>query len=769
MAVRAASTHGRPRAFEEALWPCETVRAASPQRLRAFVEALWLCGLPARLGDSEPSKKPCGRARPCGLPACSDSEPLWKPCGCAGCQHAWATQSLRRSLVAVRDRAGCQPAATQSLCGSLVAVLAASTLPACSDSEPLWKPCGCAGCQHAWATQSLRRSLVAVRDRAGCQPAATQSLCGSLVAVRAASTHGRLRAFEEALWPCETVRAASPQRLRAFVAALWLCGLPARMGDSEPSKKPCGRARPCGLPARSLCGSLVAVRAASTHGRLRAFEEALWPCETVRAASPQRLRAFVEAFWPCGLPARMGDSEPSKKPCGRARPCGLPARSDSEPLWKPCGCVGCQHAWATQSLRRSLVAVRDRAGCQPAATQSLCGSLVAVRAASTHGRLRAFEEALWPCETVRAASPQRLRAFMEALWLCGLPARMGDSEPSKKPCGRARPCGLPARSDSEPLWKPCGCAGCQHAWATQSLRRSLVAVRDRAGCQPAATQSLCGSLVAVRAASTHGRLRAFEEALWPCETVRAASPRRLRAFVEAFWHRAGCQPAATQSLCGSLVAVRAASTHGRLRAFEEALWPCETVRAASPQRLRAFVEAFWPCGLPARMGDSEPSKKPCGRARPCGLPARSDSEPLWKPSGRAGCQGAATQSLCGSLETVRAASKQRHRAFVEALWPRGLPARMGDSEPLWKCCGRAGCQHAATQPLWKPCGCAGRATQWKPCGRAGCQPAWATQSLCGSLETVRVASPHGRLRAFVEALRPCGLPASSDSEPLWKP
>ena len=66
-------------------------------------------------------------------------------------------------------------------------------------------------------------------------------------------------------------------------------------------------------------------------------------------------------------------------------------------------------------------------------------------------------------------------------------------------------------------------------------------------------------------------------------------------------------------------------------------------------RLRAFVEAL----------------------RPCGLAARSDSEPL-----------AATQSLRGSLEAVRAGSPQRLRAFVEALRPCGLAAR-SDSEPLW--------------------------------------------------------------------------------------
>ena len=180
----------------------------------------------------------------------------------------------------------------------------------------------------------------------------------------------------------------------------------------------------------------------------------------------------------------------------------------------------------------------------------------------------------------------------------------------------------------------------------------------------------------------------------------------------------------------SLVAVRAARPHGRLRAFVEALraarphGPC-----GLPARI-AFVEALWPCGLPARMGDSEPLWKPCGR-------------PLWKPCGRAGCPPAwATQSLCGSRVAVRAARPHgRLRAFVEAVWPCGLPARMGDSEPLWK-----------------------------PCGRAGCPPAWATQSLCGSRVAVRAARPHGRLRAFVEAVWPCGLPARmGDSEPLWKP
>ena len=211
----------------------------------------------------------------------------------------------------------------------------------------------------------------------------------------------------------------------------------------------------------------------------------------------------MEAVWPCGLPARMGDSEPLWKPCGRA---GCP------PGWPP--------AWATQSLCGSrsepLWKPCGRAGCPPAwATQSLCGSRVAVQAACPHGRLRAFVEAVWPC---------------------GLPARMGDSEP---------------------LWKPCGRAGCPPAWATQSLCGSL------AGCPPAwavraaRPHSLCGSLVAVRAARPHGRLRAFVEAVWPC-----GLPARM-GDSEPLWKpcgRAGCLPAwATQSLCGSRVAVRAAT------------------------------------------------------------------------------------------------------------------------------------------------------------------------------------------------------------------
>ena len=135
------------------------------------------------------------------------------------------------------------------------------------------------------------------------------------------------------------------------------------------------------------------------------------------------------------------------------RPCGLAARSDSEPLWKPCG---------------SLEAVR--AGSDSESLWKPCGSL----------------------EAVRAGSPQRLRAFVEAAFVEAL-----------------GPCGLAARSDSEPLWEA---LGWQPA-ATQSLCGSLVEALRPCGLAARSDSELCGSLVAVRAGSPQ-RLRAFAEALW---------------------------------------------------------------------------------------------------------------------------------------------------------------------------------------------------------------------------------------------------------------
>ena len=260
--------------------------------------------------------------------------------------------------------------------------------------------------------------------------------------------------------------------------------------------------------------------------------------------------------------------------------------------------------------------------------------------------------------------------------------------------------------------EPCGRAGCPPLW-------SLVAVR---AARPHGRLRAFVELVAVRAARPHGRLRAFVEpcgragcppawALEPCG--RAGCP---PAWALEPCGRAGCPPAwATQSLCGalwpcdlparmgdseplwSLVAVRAGRPHGRLRAFVE---PCGREDCPPAWATQSLCGALWPCGLPARMGDSEP---------------------LWSLVAVQAARPHGRLRAFVSLVAVRAARPHgRLRALVEALWPCGLPARMGDSEPLW------------------------------------------------SLVAVRPARPHGRLRAFVEALWPCGLPARmGDSEPLW--
>ena len=266
--MRAARPHVQLRAFVE---PCGRAGCPPACATQSLCGALWPCGLPARMGDSEPlwSLVAVRAARPHG-----HSEPLWS-------SGALCDSEPLRSLVAAR---AARPH------GRLRAFV---------------EPCGRAGCPPAWVTQSLCGAL-------GCPPAwATQSLCG-------------------ALWPCGRAGCPPAWATQSVCGALWPCGGPARMGDSEP------------------LWSLVAVWAARPHGRLRAFVE---PCGRAGCPPAWATQSLCRALWPCGLPARMRDSEPlwslvavrAARPHGRLRA-----------FMEPCGRAGCPPAWATQSLCGAL-------------------------------------------------------------------------------------------------------------------------------------------------------------------------------------------------------------------------------------------------------------------------------------------------------------------------------------------------------------------------------------------------------------------------------